>query len=139
MCTSSMFRIIKFRLPEGVVNDVVERDAFKMFVKECECLQLHEDCYFTKAMATTSSEFFACERLLCVLLGDPSIFIDDMSARYQLLRTRAPQSYDYEYVIEIAKTHGEFGQERLVALPREHVAYQSGRYASGLYSPISCS
>jgi hypothetical protein len=33
---------------------------------------------------------------------------------------------------------GEFGPERLVAMPKENVAYQSGRYSSGMYTPVEC-
>jgi hypothetical protein len=33
---------------------------------------------------------------------------------------------------------GEFGVERLVAMPAESVEYQSGRYSSGMFTPIDC-
>jgi hypothetical protein len=98
-------------------------------------------------MSTTSREYFDIEQCLRSLFGDRQHWDTvDVTRKYRLLRTRAPQAYDYGYVIEVGtmlpraeKNETERDAERLVAIPRESVEYQSGRYASGMYTPIDCS
>jgi hypothetical protein len=135
-----MFRIVQFKIPDAKVEQWVESESVT-FGRFSECageMSHHKGFWYSPPMSTTSARFFMCEQFLRSLVGDPPHLIEDLTANYRLLRTRAPQVYDYGYVIEIGKMQGEFGEERLVAMPKESVDYQSGRYASGMYSPIDC-
>lgn len=134
-----MFRIVQFKIPADKVEQWVESEktAMRRLYDKCD-LRQHGDFYESEPMSTTSAKFFECEQYLRALAGDPPHLIEDLTASYALLRTRAPQSYDYGYCIEIGKMAGEFGEERLVAMPKKSVDYQSGRYASGLFTPIEC-
>jgi hypothetical protein len=135
-----MFRIVQFKIHEGLVEKWVdqEKTAFRYFHDKCH-LDQRGEFYYSEPMSTTSAKFFECEQYLRSLVGDPpSHMIMNRTEEYRLLRTRAPQAYDYGYVIEIGKMPGEFGEERLVVVPKEYADYQSGRYASGMFSPIDC-
>lgn len=136
-----MFRIVQFKIPVEQFDALIERssDAARRFYDEAGDLARRDGFYVSPPLATTSAKFFVAEQYLRSLVGDPPHLIEDITADYKLLRTRAPQSYDYGYVLEIGKMQGEFGEERLVAMPKERVAYQSGRYSSGMYTPIDCS
>lgn len=136
-----MFRIVQFKIPEHRVEQWIEQEkgAFRYFTEVLTGLDKRGEFYYSEPMSTTSAKFFMCEQYLRSLVGDPPEFVRDMTDEYRLLRTRAPQSYDYGYVIEIGKMPGEFGEERLVCIPKTYVDYQSGRYASGMYTPIVCS
>jgi len=136
-----MFRIVQFKIPIKQFDALIERssDAARRFYDEAGDLARRDGFYISPPLSTTSAKFFVAEQYLRSLVGDPPHLIEDITADYKLLRTRAPQSYDYGYVIEIGKMQGEFGEERLVAMPRKSVEYQSGRYSSGMYTPIDCS
>jgi len=133
-----MFRIVQFKVPEHRVEQWMEKTAFGYFTEKLSDFHQRGEFYYSEPMATTSAKFFMCEQFLRSLYGDPSDLVMDRTADYRLLRTRAPQAYDYGYVLEIGKMPGEFGEERLVALPKEYVDYQSGRYASGMFTPVDC-
>jgi hypothetical protein len=134
-----MFRIIQFKIPVEQYEDLIERkpDATRRFHDEAD-MQRDGGFYTSLPMSTTSAKFFVAEQYLRSLVGDPPHLIDDVTERFALFRTRAPQAYDYGYVIEIGKMQGEFGEERLVVIPKRSVEYQSGRYSSGMFSPIDC-
>lgn len=136
-----MFRIVQFKIPVEQYEGLIETrlDATRRFDDQVSGMRQSEGFYYSMPMATTSARFFVAEQFLRSLVGDPPHLIEDITSEYKLLRTRAPQSYDYGYVLEIGKMQGEFGEERLVAMPQKHVAYQSGRYSSGMYTPIDCS
>lgn len=55
---------------------------------------------------------------------------------YDILQTRAPKAYDYDYVLRLDESEGS-GREpvRTVAIPERYTEYQSDRYASGLFHP----
>jgi hypothetical protein len=121
-------------------------------VQDLGDLQSSNGVFYTKAMATTSSDYFEVESALRSLFGDGSSInttdenreisgkwvVCDYSDIYRLLRTRAPREYDYDYVVEVGTMAGEFGEERLVAMPEDRVEYQSGRYSSGMFTPVHC-
>lgn len=135
-----MFRIVQFKIPVEQYEGLIERspEATRRFHDKTDMTR--DGAFYTSLpISTTSAEFFVAEQYLRSLVGDPPHLIDDVTERFTLLRTRAPQSYDYGYVIEIGKMNGEFGEERLVVVPKRSVEYQSGRYASGMFSPINCS
>lgn len=132
-----MFRIVQFKVPGSLLgND--DNEALERFFDAAGGARQHGDSYLTPPMATTSARFFICEQLLRSVVGDPPHLIEDLTEGYRLLRTRAPKAYDYDYCIDVGTMPGEFGEERLVALPIESVAYQSGRYSSGMFTPIDC-
>lgn len=133
-----MFRIVQFSVPFDSAIDLSDSVRFRDFYDAAELRHGDGKEYVSKPMATTQKEFFACEMLLRGIVGDPPHMIKDITSNYSLLRTRAPRAYDYDYVIEIGRMDGEFGEERIVAIPKSRVEYQSGRYSSGLYTPISC-
>lgn len=136
-----MFSIVQMKVPSEKLEDMAERRSGMM-----DCLHRaigvgmyeHKGFYFSAPMATTSAQYFIVENALRSMFGDPPHLFEDVTSNYKLLRTRAPQAYDYGYVIEIGTMPGEFGTERLVAIPKENVEYQSGRYSSGMYTPIEC-
>jgi hypothetical protein len=135
-----MFRIIQFKVPSPIVEQWInaEKHAIRMFFDYCKSFRENGDHWYSEPMATTSTKFFACEQIMRSLAGDPPHLIEDLTEGYRLLRTRAPKAYDYDYCIDIGAFPGESGEERLVALPIESVAYQSGRYSSGMFTPITC-
>jgi len=139
--SKSMFRIVQFKIPRDQMDHLIEHspDGTRRFWDEAGEMALRDGFYLSPPMSTTSKQFFVAEQYLRSLVGDPPHLIEDITADYKLLRTRAPQNYDYGYVLEIGKMQGEFGEERLVAMPKKSVAYQSGRYSSGMYTPIDCS
>jgi hypothetical protein len=130
-----MFRIVQFSIPFHSAINLSESIRFRNFYDAAGPHHGDDKEYVSVPMATTQKEFFICEQLLRGLVGH---IIRDITSKYSLLRTRAPRAYDYEYVIEIGRMDGEFGEERIVAIPKSKVEYQSGRYSSGLYTPISC-
>lgn len=135
-----MFRIIQFKIPAKQFEQLIEdhHEATRRFYDKAGDLQKVDGFYTSLPMSTTSAQFFVCEQYLRSLVGDPPHLIEDVTERFALLRTRAPKSYDYNYVIDIGRMDGEFGEERLVAIPKRSVEYQSGRYASGMHTPIDC-
>lgn len=137
-----MFSIVRFKIPCARVDAWVENgnSTFERFytLAQLNHRRSRDDFYLSEPMSTTRARFFECEQYLRSLVGDPPHMIEDLTGSYSLLRTRAPVAYDYGYVIEIGTIPGEFGVERLVAIPFESVEYQSGRYASGMYTPIMC-
>ena len=144
---NTLFRIIRFQLPyEDFLKKAEEgynRTCVETIQSHCELgsrrTAAGEMVFETEPMSTTSAKFFIIEQCLRSMYGDPPHLIVNMTGKYKLLRTRAPQCYDYGYVIEIGTMPGEFGEERLLAIPKESVEYQSGRYSSGMYTPIDCS
>lgn len=136
-----MLRIVRFKIVREKLIKFAEtrRDAVKA-IQELTDLDSSGDSFYAEPMATTEARYFVVEQWLRSMFGD-RIHWDtvDLTADYTLLRTRAPKAYDYGYVIEIGRMDGEFGEERMVAIPKESVAYQSGRYSSGMYTPIDCS
>lgn len=149
-----MFRIIRFEIDKEALIDVAEsrREAVQR-IQDLGDIQSSNGVFYTKAMATTSADYFVVEQTLRSLFGDGCSVVAsaedrpvsgkwvvcDYSDGYKLLRTRAPQAYDYGYVVEVGTMQGEFGEERLVAMPKDRVEYQSGRYSSGMYTPVDCS
>lgn len=135
-----MFSIVRMRVHADKLCPLVDDKPaqFKRLHDATGELFARDGHYVSEPMSTTSAKYFLVEQCLRSLFGDPPHLFEDMTAGYKLLRTRAPQAYDYSYVIEIGTMPGEFGPERLVAIPKEHVAYQSGRYSSGMYTPIEC-
>jgi len=137
-----MFRIIQFAIPyEDFIKkagDGANRSTVEGIQENCK-LDRDGDKWVSEPIATTSARFFVVEQYLRSLYGDPPHLIKDVTAKYKLLRTRAPVAYDYGYVVEIGTMPGEFGEERMVAIPKESVEYQSGRYCSGMFTPIDCS
>lgn len=135
-----MFRIIQFKIPAAQFEKLIEDQptTTRRFYDKAGDLQKIEGFYTSVPMSTTSAQFFECEQYLRSLVGDPPHLIEDVTERFSLLRTRAPKDYDYNYVITIGRMDGEFGEERLVAIPKRSVEYQSGRYSSGMYTPIDC-
>lgn len=138
-----MFRIIQFRLPYDRMIEMAHEGApHRSTVERIQAItSIDRDggSFVTPPMATTSTVFFELEQLVRSMFGDPPHIIKDLTASYRLLRTRAPVAYDYGYVIQIGTMPGEFGEERLVAIPAKSVEYQSGRYSSGMYTPVDCS
>ena len=149
-----MFRIIRFEIDKEALIERAEsrRDTVRR-VQDLGDIQSSGDVFYTKAMATTSADYFEVESALRSLFGDGSSIVAtaedrpvsgkwvvcDYSDIYRLLRTRAPREYDYDYVVEVGVMQGEFGEERLVAMPEDRVEYQSGRYSSGMFTPVDCS
>lgn len=133
-----MLRIIRFKIPTDKVESLRETSAFSRFRKECGDIHESRGFFYTEPMATTGDKFFMCEQYLRGAVGDPPHLVEDISDRYRLLRTRAPKSYDYDYCLDVGTMPGKYGEERLVAVPKEHEGYQSARYSSGMYTPIDC-
>lgn len=135
-----MFRIVQFKIPVAQFDKLIEYrpETTRRFYDEAGDLARIDGFYVSLPMSTTSKQFFIAEQLLRSLVGDPPHLIDDVTAQFSLLRTRAPKVYDYEYVIDIGRMDGESGEERLVAVPKRSVEYQSGRYASGMFTPVTC-
>lgn len=135
-----MFRIIQFKIPRAQFDALIENspDATRRFYEAAGDLSLVDGFYTSLPMSTTSKDFFVAEQYLRSLVGDPPHLIADVTPMFALLRTRAPKEYDYGYIIEIGRMAGEFGEERLVACPKRSVEYQSGRYSSGMFTPIDC-
>jgi hypothetical protein len=134
-----MFRIVQVKIPEAVLSPFIEEDrpALDRLRGYCD-LHSHGGCFVSAPMSTTSAMFFNVEQCLRSMFGDPPHLFEDLTADYRLLRTRAPKAYDYDYCIDIGTVKGEWGEERLVALPKRSVEYQSGRYSSGMFTPITC-
>ena len=138
-----MFRIIYLKVDRRKLVDLAESrsttvDALQKYVK----LDRDGDDFVTEHMATTERKYFDAEQCLRSLFGDRINWdVVDVTPKYKLFRTRAPQAYDYGYCVEVATMPGETERdtERLVAIPRERVEYQSGRYSSGMFTPIDCS
>jgi hypothetical protein len=135
-----MFRIIRFKVPADRLMALYEQgvSAAEQFQDASGGLGQQGDYFYSVPMATTSARFFICEQYLRSMFGDPPHLIEDLTKGYRLLRTRAPKAYDYDYCIDIGTMPGEFGEERLVAMPADSVNYQSGRYSSGMFTPITC-
>lgn len=134
-----MFRIIRIEIEiEALVQasktsrDTVER------IQETGDLISSNGVFSTKAMATTSSDYIEIESVLRGLFGESDKWkVIDYSSQYVLVRTRAPRDYDYGYCVDVG-TVGGACIERLVAVPVGKLEYQSGRYSSGMYTPVAC-
>jgi len=135
-----MFRIVQFKIPAAQFDKLIEDrpESTRRFYDEAGDLTMVDGFYVSLPISTTSKQFFVAEQFLRSLVGDPPHLIEDLTATFSLLRTRAPKSYDYGYVLEIGRMDGEFGEERLVAMPKKSVDYQSGRYSSGMFTPVTC-
>jgi hypothetical protein len=132
-----MFRIIQFQLPKERLIELAEtnRDSVER-VQNLVRIDSIDGFFVTEPMATTSAKYFELEQYIMGLFHTPAKLTKDLTGDYRLLRTRAPKAYDYGYCIEIGTMQGEFGEERLVAMPAKSVEYQSGRYMSGMYTPV---
>jgi len=136
-----MLRIIQFTIDFDKLVDVAESrrttvEALRDYVE----LHRDGDNFVTEAMSTASAKYFDAEQCLRSLFGDRIHWdVKDLSSNYKLFRTRAPVAYDYAYVVEIGRVDGRDKEERLVAIPKERVEYQSGRYSSGMFMPVDCS
>lgn len=62
----------------------------------------------------------------------------DQPTRAQIY-TSAPEAYDYDYCLStpIPWTNRRGDQLRIVTMPLESVAYQTGRYRSGMYEAMT--
>ncbi len=136
-----MLRIVQFKIDyEAFIKRAETRRDAVNAIQELTKIDRVGKHWLAEPMATTESRYFVIEQWLRSIFGDRIHWdVVDLSAKYKLLRTRAPQSYDYGYCIEVGTMPGEHGEERMVALPKESVEYQSGRYSSGMYTPIDCS
>jgi len=135
-----MFRIVRFKVPQ---SEVVERldledPDLNRLREQSPDIQLEGDFYVSAPMSTTSAQYFIVEQTLRCMFGDPSHLFEDLTPGYRLLRTSAPKAYDYDYCIDIGTMKGEWANERLVAVPRKSVEYQSGRWSSGMFTPVAC-
>ena len=139
-CSRSMFNIVQAKVTKEEIYRLMEsrKDSVRHLMDTADQYEIYAGHWMSRPMATTSPQYFAVEQAMRSLFGDPKYLFVDLTGNYELLRTRAPQNYDYSYVIEVAKMQGEFGEERLVAIPHESVEYQSGRYSSGMFTPIKC-
>ena len=149
-----MLRIIRIEIDyDGLIEKgETRRDQIKRLYEVAD-LQSSNGVFYTKAMSTASKEYFEVEQILRSMFGDGSSIVAsaekreitapwvvcDYSDIYTLLRTRAPEAYDYGYCVQVGTVEGESQTERLVAVPNDRVDYQSGRYASGMFMPIVCS
>lgn len=138
-----MLRIVQFKIDYDKLIERAETNEYTVrAIQEYTKIDRVGEDFLTEPMATTERRYFDVEQCLRSMFGDRIHWdVVDLTDKYQLLRTRAPQSYDYGYVIEVGVMPGETEREteRLVAMPREDVEYQSGRYSSGMYTPIDCS
>ena len=136
-----MFNIVQAKVTKEEIYRLMEsrKDSVRHLMDTADQYEIYAGHWMSRPMATTSPQYFAVEQAMRSLFGDPKYLFVDLTGNYELLRTRAPQNYDYSYVIEVAKMQGEFGEERLVAIPNDSVEYQSGRYSSGMFTPIKCS
>lgn len=136
-----MFRIVQFKVNrEKLIAAAETRESMVSHIQELTELGSRGEDFVMEPMATTESRYFVIESYLRAMFGDRTCWdVLDITPDYRLLRTRAPKAYDYGYVIEVGRMDGENGEERLVAMPKENVAYQSGRYSSGMYTPVDCS
>ena len=70
-----------------------------------------------------------------------TVSLGDFSKTYVVFRTSAPRNYDYDYCIPIYGDDIPAKEDsRIVLIPEESVAYQTGRYGSGLFwsKPEDC-
>lgn len=149
-----MFRIVRIEIDkEALIEASKSNESTVDRLQDLLDLTSSNGVFYTEALATTSAKYFEAESYLRALFGDGGSIgasaenrdysgkwvVCDYSDIYRLIRTRAPKSYDYGYCVEVGEMPGESGVERLVALPEDRVEYQSGRYASGMYTPVVCS
>jgi hypothetical protein len=138
-----MFRIVQFKVDRKKLVEVAEsRRTTVSALQNYVDLQSDGKHFITEPMATTERKYFDAEQCLRSLFGDRIHWdVVDNTSKFKLFRTRAPQAYDYGYVVEVGTMPGETERdtERLVAIPTERVEYQSGRYSSGMFTPIDCS
>lgn len=138
-----MFRIIRIEIDaEKFIAAYKTNEATVKRLQDWGDLDSNCDVYASKAMATTSSDYFNVEAGLRSLFGDanPETWrAIDYSEQYTLVRVRAPKDYDYGYCVEVGTVTTEFGEERLVAVPQKSLEYQSGRWGSGMFVAVDCS
>ena len=143
-----MFRIVQFKIDyEKLIAIAESRRTTVEAIQNYTRIEHVGNDFLTEPMATTERRYFDIEACLRSLWGDRFNWdVIDLTDKYRLLRTRAPQAYDYGYCIEVGvmpfrpeKNETEKHTERLIAMPIESVEYQSGRYSSGMYTPIDCS
>jgi hypothetical protein len=149
-----MLRIIRFEIDlEALVEASKTRETTVRTIQDLGDLQSSNGVFYTRAMSTASAAYFDIEQCLRSLFGDGSSIVAsaedretsgkwvvcDYSDIYKLVRTRAPKDYDYAYCVDVGRVDGMSSEERLVAMPADKVEYQSGRYSSGMFTPIDCS
>ena len=148
-----MFRIIRIEIDlEALVEASKSNASTVERLQDLVDLTSSNGVFYTEAMATTSAKYFEAEGYLRALFGDGGSInacaenrdysgnwvVIDYSNIYKLIRTRAPKDYDYGYCVEVGQVDGMNSTERLVAMPEDKVEYQSGRYSSGMYTPVAC-
>jgi hypothetical protein len=135
-----MLRIVRFEIDsEAFYEAYKSSESTVKRIQDAGDLDSNCDVYASKAMSTTSSDYFNVEAGLRSLFGDQTKWkVIDYSDNYALVRTRAPVDYDYGYCVQVGVVTTEFGEERLVAMPKDRVEYQSGRYGSGMFSAVDC-
>jgi hypothetical protein len=148
-----MLRIIRFEIDFDALVDA--SDASRSTVERLQDLvelTSSNDVFYTPAMSTASALYFDIEACLRTLFGDGGSIVAsaeereiagkwvvvDYSDIYSLIRTRAPKDYDYAYCVDVGRVDGMSSEERLVAMPKDRVTYQSGRYGSGMFSAVDC-
>jgi len=109
-----MLRIVYIQIPEQMFELAYEcrQSTLELLTKQTDLAPL-PGVYRSAHMATTSADFFACEQLMRSIWGDPPHLFVNVTKDYRLFRTRAEQSYDYGYVIEIGTVPGENGSSGL--------------------------
>lgn len=106
-------------------HDLIPQDVnADLWESHCKSI-LQSDRYLSQVMVVAQN----VEERVLTFDQDPT------TAREELTRcwTNAPVAYDYGYVFQTGKTEQGF---REVVMPREHYAYQVGRYGSGMYSAL---
>jgi len=107
-------------------------------LRELTPLNGHDGNFTSVPMASTDAAYSLVKDAIVRLLGDSEPYLEDLTAEYAIVRTRAPKDYDYSYCLDIGTVAGDRGQERIIAIPKHSVAYQTARYGSGLYGTVSC-
>ena len=137
-----MNRIVQFEIDFDALVDAADCNSSTVeAIYNLTKLSSGDDKFTSEIMSTTEDRYFAIENYLRSLFGDRTKWdTKDLTSEYSLLRTSAPVDYDYGYVIEIGTCPGLSGKiDRMVAMPKTRVEYQSGRYSSGLFTSWECS
>lgn len=140
-----MFRVIQFKVDFEKLIAAAEhsRSTVEFINESCEWGR-RGDYWVSEPLATTDRRFSDISSSFRGIFGqwegEGPWHVEDLTENYRLVRTTAPKSYDYGYVIEIGVIPAETERDtaRLVAMPRENVEYQTGRYSSGLYISAPC-
>lgn len=131
-----MMKIIRFAIPCEQFRTFIRESKLlaKRFDKECGGLLSMDGKFVSVPMATTSAAYIEAHATLNEFFGYSGAFIEDNTSEFSMVRTNAPEAYDYGYVISVGTTDGS----RLLAIPSSRVEYQRGRYSSGLYASTVC-